>query len=332
MTPSADRVFLPTTHAAVTAAAAIDTGSAPPPGNPAAAAAIAATTATFTSTATAAAAATAACCATQVRQLGAAILASLTPARLSAAGWLVAGAVAAADPLTPQLPDAAAPSVTAGTGLEIAGELEQQVRQLALSGTPGSLQTPGTPGSPRVEVNVGQLDPRLHLAPCQHVEPYLPQGTRPWGKSRIGLRCIQGPTRWNVYLPITVRVFGTALVATSGVAAGSVLSAADLMQAEVDLAEDASAAVGRSEAAVGRTLARALQPGQSLRLSHLKTRQWFSAGEMVTVLAQGNGFSVASEAQALNNGLEGQPVRVRTESGRVLTGLPVGERRVELGR
>jgi len=40
---------------------------------------------------------------------------------------------------------------------------------------------------------------------------------------------------------------------------------------------------------------------------------------------------VASEAQALTNGIEGQLARVRTESGRVLTGQPTGERRLELG-
>ena len=203
--------------------------------------------------------------------------------------------------------------------------IELQVRQLALTGT-----TTHTPGAPRVDVSIGQLDPRLRLAPCQHVEPYVPDGMRMWGKSRIGLRCTQGPSKWNVYVPITVRVFGTALVATSGIAAGTVLSAADLTQAEVDLAEDSSVPLANADQAIGRTLARALKPGQSLRQSHLKARQWFAAGETVTVLAQGDGFSVAGEAQALNPGIEGQPVRVRTESGRVLTGLPVGERRVEL--
>jgi flagella basal body P-ring formation protein FlgA len=209
------------------------------------------------------------------------------------------------------------------TGLD--NSLEQQVRALALSGTKAS-----APDAPRVEVNVGQLDPRLRLAPCQHVEPYLPDGMRMWGKSRIGLRCTQGASKWNVYLSITVRVFGKALVATSGVAAGAVLTAADLTQAEVDLAEDSSAPLVNTELAVGRTLIHALKAGQSLRQSHLKARQWFAAGETVTVLAQGDGFSVAGEAQALNPGIEGLPVRVRTESGRVLTGLPVGERRVEL--
>ena len=215
------------------------------------------------------------------------------------------------------------PAAEPASGLD--GGLEQQVRTLALSGAKTAAAS-----APRVEVSVGQLDPRLRLAPCQHVEPYVPDGTRLWGKSRIGLRCTQGVSKWNVYLPITVHVFGTALVATNGVSAGSVLTADDLAQAEIDLAEDNSPPLAKAELAVGRTLARALKAGQSVRQSHLKARQWFAAGETVTVLAQGDGFSVAGEALALNPGIEGQPVRLRTESGRVLTGLPVGERRVEM--
>jgi flagella basal body P-ring formation protein FlgA len=227
---------------------------------------------------------------------------------------------------TPADNGAAAP-----TGLD--SGLEQQVRHLALQGG-ATAAAAGHPAAalavPRVEVSVGQLDPRLRLAPCQQVEPYLPEGTRLWGKSRVGLRCTQGSVKWNVYLPITVKVFGRALVATSGLTAGSVLTAADLALAEVDLAEDPVAALADPDIAVGRTLARALKPGQSLRQSHLKVRQWFAAGETVTVVAQGQGFSVASEGQALNHGVDGQPVRVRTESGRVLTGQAVAERRVEL--
>jgi flagellar basal body P-ring formation protein FlgA len=219
----------------------------------------------------------------------------------------------------------------AAPGSGVDGAIERQVRELALQGGQAAAGSAGAKNAaPRVEVSLGQLDPRLRLAPCQHVEPYLPDGMRPWGKSRVGLRCTAGSVKWNVYLPITVRVFGTALVATNGAAAGAVLTSADVSLAEVDLAEDASPAITNPDLAVGHALARALKPGQSLRLSALKARQWFSAGETVTVSAQGAGFSVAGEGQALNNGIEGQPVRVRTEGGRVLTGLPVGERRVEL--
>src|SRR5213075_3004468 len=94
------------------------------------------------------------------------------------------------------------------------------------------------PPSTRVEVVVGQLDPRLHLAPCERIEPYLPPNVRLWGKSRIGLRCTQGRTAWNVYLPIAVKVWGRALVVPAGAAAGSVLADSDLADAEVDLAEE----------------------------------------------------------------------------------------------
>ena len=218
----------------------------------------------------------------------------------------------------------------------LGGGLEAQVRQLALDG----MQVPSAnaaatlpadaPAAPRLDVSIGQLDPRLRLAPCEHVEPYLPEGVRLWGKARIGLRCTQGASKWNVYLPITVKAFGPALVAVGAAAAGSVLTAGDLALAEVDLAEDASVAVSNNTLAVGRVLARPLKAGQSLRQSHLKLRQWFVAGDTVNVTAQGAGFSVAGDGQALTNGVEGQPARVRTESGRVLTGLPVGERRMEL--
>ncbi len=217
----------------------------------------------------------------------------------------------------------AAHAAEPASGLE-AG-LEQQVRELALAGTRNA-----APGAARVAVEVGQLDPRLRLAPCQRIEPYLPAGTRLWGRARIGLRCAQGTTAWNVFLPITVKVYARALVSTAPLPAGGVITQADVIQAEVDLAEDSSAAVADAQLAVGRTLARAINPGQSLRQAHLKPRQWFAAGDVVQVLAQGSGFSVAGEGQALTPGLEGQSARVRTESGRVLTGMPVGERRMEM--
>ena len=185
-------------------------------------------------------------------------------------------------------------------------------------------------GAPRVEVAVGQLAPRLHLAPCQSIEPYVPAGVRLWGKARIGLRCKSGPTPWNVYLPVTVKVWGRALVVPAGAAAGATLSSADLAEAEVDLAEEFTPALVDPKLAVGRVLAQNLKPGQTLRAGQLQIRQWFVAGDTVKVLATGEGFSLESEAQALSNGVEGQTARVRTESGHVLTGMPSGDRRIEV--
>ena len=59
-------------------------------------------------------------------------------------------------------------------------------------------------------------------------------------------------------------------------------------------------------------------------------RQWFAAGDVVRITAQGGGFVVSSSGEALSPGIEGRSVRVRTEGGRVVSGEPVGEREVEL--
>ena len=160
-------------------------------------------------------------------------------------------------------------------------------------------------------------------------EPYLPSGTRLWGRTRIGLRCTHGATPWNVYLPLTVRVFGSGLVAAESLPAGTALATAHLRLAEVDLA-DGGAPLRMAEAALGRTLARPLSAGQPLHQADLRARQWFAAGDTVQITAIGPGFRVSGEGQALGPGLEGQPARVRTESGRVVVGVPVADRRLEL--
>lgn len=182
----------------------------------------------------------------------------------------------------------------------------------------------------RVEIEAGRLDPRLRLAPCERIEPYLPPGARAWGRSRIGLRCAQGPTLWNVSLPVTVKVFAPAWVLTAPLPAGSTLQAIHLQQAEVDWAAAATPPVAEAALIVGRQLARPLPPGAPVRTADLRRRQWFAAGDTVRLVAQGRGFSVSGEAQALGPGLEGQVVRVRTDSGRVLSGLAVGHNRVEV--
>ena len=43
-----------------------------------------------------------------------------------------------------------------------------------------------------------------------------------------------------------------------------------------------------------------------------------------------DGWRIHGEGQALNPGIEGQSVRVRTESGRIVSGVAVAERQVEV--
>jgi flagella basal body P-ring formation protein FlgA len=239
-------------------------------------------------------------------------LARVAPHRLA---WTVVFALGLLAATVPANAEDAAPALAAG--------LIDQVRLLALDKA-------ASPVAARIEVVVGQLDPRLHLAPCERIEPYLPPNVRLWGKSRIGLRCTAGRTPWNVYLPIVVKVWGRGLVVPAGAASGSVLAEGDVEEAEVDLAEEFTPALVDRSLVVGRTLAQALRPGQAVRQGHIKLRQWFAAGDSVKVVAAGDGFALESVGQALTNGVEGQAAKVRTEGGKVVSGLAAGDHRLEL--
>ena len=186
------------------------------------------------------------------------------------------------------------------------------------------------PGVARVEIEPGRLDPRLRLAPCERIEPYLPSGARVWGRSRVGLRCVQGPAAWNVSLPVTVKVFAPAWVLAAPQPAGSVLQAEQLRQAEVDWAAASTPPLVDLSRLVGRQLSRPLPAGAPVRATDLRQRQWFGAGDTVQITARGPGYSVGGSGQAMSAGIEGQPVRVRIDNGRVLTGQAVGQNRVEV--
>ncbi len=182
----------------------------------------------------------------------------------------------------------------------------------------------------RMEATVGALDSRLRLAVCGNVEPYVPPGARLWGRSRVGLRCVDGMGRWNVSLPVVVKAVGPAWVVKNPVAAGAILAATDVVEAEVDWAEEPMAVLQERALWVGQTATRPLSTGQALRQGMVKPAQVFQAGASVRVVAQGPGFQVSSDAQALSAGVVGQQARVRMDNGRVASGLVLDVRTVRI--
>lgn len=244
----------------------------------------------------------------------------------------------------PAMPRAAGAAVAAALLLAGAGGAQAQVQQVPVQPQPQaqapSAADPGVDLAPltqrwlndamarnqpagtalRMEVSVGSLDPRLRLAPCARVEPYLPAGSRLWGRTRLGLRCVEGTTAWNVYLPVTIKAFGPAWVLTGPVAPGAVLTADDATQAEVDWAEESAPVMAQPEMWVGQVAARQLMAGQALRQAMVRPPQLFRAGAQVKVVAQGPGYAISSAGQALSPGGVGQIVRIRMDNGRIVSG------------
>ncbi len=209
---------------------------------------------------------------------------------------------------------------------EISTLVQTQVRQIGEQLGPDAAR--GAP--PRVEIKLGDLDPRLKLAPCEKVRAYMPEGSRLWGRARVGMRCEQGPVRWNVYWPVEVKVWAPAVVAVVPLRPGVAISASDVRIAEADLASGLSPAFRRVEEVIGRSVMRVIDPGESVHQDDLRQRRWFAAGDTVTVKVKGVGFSASADGLAISHGDEGQCARIKFESGRVVCGRPVGERMAEV--
>lgn len=227
-------------------------------------------------------------------------------ARAAACAALAAGASLAGPAFAQNAPDGAAQ--LSQIGQRFADEALQQ----GMAGA-GALPL-------RMEVQMGQLDSRLRLAACAKVEPYLPTGSRLWGRTRLGLRCVQGSVHWNVFLPITVRAYGPAWVAQGNIPMGTTLSAADVASSEVDWAEDNAPVFANAQDFIGMVTTRALASGQALRQNMVRSPALFSAGAPVQVMVDGGGFSVTASGKAMTAAGQGQQVRVRMDNGRLVTG------------
>ena len=221
-----------------------------------------------------------------------------------------------------------APSPAPGSVQSMAERISAGAQEAALNAVQAVMAREGGDSARRVEVHVGQLDPRLTLSSCARVEPFLPTGARLWGRTTIGVRCVEGSS-WSVLLPVTVKVWGKALIANAPLQVGRTPGAGDFRVEEVDLTRIGATLVASIDELHGRVLARPVAGGQPLRQDALRYPPSVSAGDPVRILLVGQGFTISAEGVAVTTAAEGERVRVRTESGKVLVG-PVRDRAVVL--
>ena len=179
-------------------------------------------------------------------------------------------------------------------------------------------QTQGLPG--KVSYQISPLDANAQLTPCSVFEPFLPSGTRLWGRATVGVRCL-GPASWTIYVPVQISVQGHYLVTARTLSAGQRIGPPDYVVRNGDLGRLPASVVSEPAQALGKTLKNGLAAGQPLRNDQLTAPWVVQQGQSVRTVSQGPGFSVSSEGRALNNASEGQVVQVRTPNGQTLSGI-----------
>ena len=192
------------------------------------------------------------------------------------------------------------------------GALKQVVEQFLRT------QASGLPGE--VKVTVGAIDPRMKLSACATPEAFFPSSSRAWGKTTVGVRCTV-PAPWTIYVSAKVQVHGDYVVAAVPLSQGQNITQADIAKVKGDLTAMPAGIITDASQAIGRTVANSIRLGSPLRQDALRNQQAIQQGQAVRVIVNGAGFSVSSEARALNNANEGQLTQVRTTTGQVISGI-----------
>jgi flagella basal body P-ring formation protein FlgA len=178
-------------------------------------------------------------------------------------------------------------------------------------------------------VNISRIDPRLKLATCDNIEPYLPPGNRLWGHSSIGVRCTS-PATWSIYVPVYIKVSNNVLVAARPIASGQTIQSDDVQLQMRDITQFAGSALTAPEQAIDKQANGPIGNGTILRSEMLRAADIILQGQSVKLIAQGAGFRVSSDGLAMNNAKLGQVVAVKTRSGQVIKGIAKSEGVVEV--
>jgi flagella basal body P-ring formation protein FlgA len=192
------------------------------------------------------------------------------------------------------------------------GALRQTVAQFLRT------QATGLPGE--VRVTVGAIDPLLKLPTCALPEAFFPQSSKAWGKTTVGVRCTV-PSPWTIYVPASVQVYGEYIAAAAPLAQGQNIGPGDIAKVKGDLTTLPAGVVTDASQAIGRTAATSIGLGSPLRQDALRNQLAIQQGQAVRIIVNGSGFSVSSDARALNNANEGQLTQVRTPAGQVISGI-----------
>ena len=178
-------------------------------------------------------------------------------------------------------------------------------------------QAAGLPG--KVDITVAAAFPR-GLSACTALEPFLPTGSRMWGRTTVGVRCA-GERPWTIYLQARVSLHATYYLAARAMAAGEVLTTADLVARDGDLTGLPQAIVTDPSQAIGSVSLTRIAAGMPLRRDMLKSASAVAIGQTVRVVAAGDGFSISAEGSAMSNASPGQQVRVKTANGQIISGI-----------
>jgi flagellar basal body P-ring formation protein FlgA len=208
-----------------------------------------------------------------------------------------------------------------------ASDMQSRVYQTVMQYVQG--QTQGYPG--KVNIEIQPLDNRIRIAECDLMEAFTVQGARLWGKTHIGVRCLQSASKpWTLYVQADVQVWGEFAVTGLPVSQGSPVQASDVVMQTGDLTKLPSGIITDLSMLEGKKASLNMPLGTVLRPELLKAMPVIMQGQMVQLNSRGEGFVISADGTAMQTANVGQVVDVKVSSGQVIKGVAQASGKVDV--
>ncbi len=180
-------------------------------------------------------------------------------------------------------------------------------------------------------VRVGRIDRRLRLPACgEALETHPGPGGIRLGRVSIAVRC-DGAHPWSLYVPATISVHRSVVVAARPLARGKILTADDLSYKKMELKRASHRYFTDKQALIGRQLTRRVASGAPLRANQARLPVAVKRGMRVIIHSSLPGLRVSMRGKALEEGRVGDRIRVlNSRSGRKLDAVVLAAGKVQI--
>lgn len=178
-------------------------------------------------------------------------------------------------------------------------------------------QTADLPGRVRISIDTPLSG---DLPPCDALEPFLPSGSRLWGRVSVGVRC-NASQPWTRYVQAYIAVIATYQVATRQIEAGQALSPSDTAAREADLTTLPASVIVDSTQLGGMVALNRITLGAPIRRELLRGMSIVQQGQTIKVATRGPGFVVSTEGKAMTSAATGALIQVKIQGGQLISGI-----------
>ena len=188
-------------------------------------------------------------------------------------------------------------------------------------------QTATLPGKVQISIDTPLSG---NLPPCDALEPFLPGGAQLRGRVSVGVRCLASPG-WTRYVQARISVMGRYHAAARQIEAGQILTAADTVVLEADMASLPASVIVDAGQLLGKVVLNRIASGAPVRREQLRGVLLVQQGQTLKVVSQGQGFVVSTEGKAMTSAEAGDVLQVRIQGGQLVSGTLRADGIVERG-